>query len=201
MVDLITEWVSAAGYAGVLALMFLENLFPPLPSELIMPFAGFAAARGELSLTGVVIAGVAGTVLGNALWFELARAFGAERAKRFCERFGRYAGVTREDLDAAEAALRRWGPMAVFIGRMMPGIRTLISVPAGLIEMPRHIFYAWTLAGTFLWVGGLALLGYMLEDAYTRIEESIGGAGKIFVGAGALLLVFYGYRAWKRRRR
>jgi len=201
MMDLITEWVTAAGYAGVAALMFLENIFPPVPSELIMPFAGFAAARGELTLAGVVLAGVAGTILGNIFWFELARAFGTARTKRLCERFGRYAGVKREDLDAAEDALRRWGPMAVFFGRMMPGIRTLISIPAGLIEMPRRVFYAWTLAGTFLWVGGLALLGYMLEDAYTRIEENIGGAGKIFVGVAGVLLLLYAYRAWKRRRR
>jgi membrane protein DedA with SNARE-associated domain len=201
MMDMITEWVAAAGYLGVFALMFLENLFPPIPSELIMPFAGFAAARGELTLTGVVLAGVAGTIVGNAVWFEGARAFGAERTKRLCERFGRYVGVKREDLDAAEVALRRWGPMAVFLGRMMPGIRTVISIPAGLIEMPRHVFYAWTLAGTFLWVGGLALLGFMLEDAYTQIEESIGGAGKIFVVVAAVLVLAYGFYAWRKRGR
>jgi len=200
MMDLITEWVAAAGYAGVAALMFLENLFPPIPSELIMPFAGFAAARGELSLSGVVLAGVAGTLLGNAVWYEGARAFGAERSKRLLTRFGGRIGVTREDLDAAEAALRRWGPMAVFLGRMMPGIRTVISLPAGLIEMPRHVFYAWTLAGTFLWVGALAVLGYMLEDAYTLIEENIGGAGKIFVAAAVVLVLVYAWRALRRRR-
>ncbi|HEV7458720.1 MAG TPA: DedA family protein [Roseococcus sp.] len=199
MMDLITEWVGAAGYAGVAALMFLENLFPPIPSELIMPFAGFAAARGELTLTGVVLAGVLGTLLGNAFWFEAARAFGAERSKRLVARFGGRVGVTREDLDAAEAALRRWGPMAVFFGRMMPGIRTVISIPAGLIEMPRLVFYAWTTAGTFLWVGALALLGFMLEEAYTQIEENIGGAGKIFVAGAVVLVLLLGWRAWKRR--
>ena len=106
MIDLVISWVAAAGYLGVFALMFLENLFPPIPSELIMPFAGFAAARGELSLFWVIVAGVLGTLLGNVVWFELARAFGADRTRRLCEKYGRWIGVTRADLDKAEQAVR-----------------------------------------------------------------------------------------------
>ncbi len=198
MIDLVTSWVAAAGYVGIFGLMFLENLFPPIPSELIMPFAGFAAARGQLSLSGVILAGVAGTLLGNVFWFELARAFGADRTRRLCERYGRYIGVRREDLDKAEVTLRRWGPLAVFLGRMMPGIRTVISIPAGLIEMPRLVFYAWTAFGSLIWVGGLALLGYVLDEGYQNIEAYVGPIGKVLILVVAVLFMWQLWRIWRR---
>lgn len=199
MIDLVTSWVAAAGYVGVFALMFLENLFPPIPSELIMPFAGFAAARGEMSLLLVIVAGVLGTLVGNVVWFELARAFGADRTRRLCEKYGRWIGVLREDLDKAEVTLRRWGPLAVFLGRMMPGIRTLISVPAGLIEMPRRIFYALTTLGTVIWVGGLALLGWVLEEQYTAIAAYVDPLSKPLLVLAGLLILWWVWRAWRRK--
>ena len=200
MIDLVISWVAAAGYLGVFALMFLENLFPPIPSELIMPFAGFAAARGELSLFWVIVAGVLGTLLGNVVWFELARAFGADRTRRLCEKYGRWIGVTRSDLDKAEVTLRRWGPLAVFLGRMMPGIRTVISIPAGLIEMPRVAFYAWTALGSTLWVGALAVLGYMLGEGYQHIEGYVGPIGKVLIVIVGLLFLWQIWRIWMRKK-
>lgn len=200
MLDMITGWVASAGYLGVFALMFLENLFPPIPSEFIMPLAGFAAARGELTLGGVVVAGVAGTLVGNAVWFEAARAFGTERTKAICARYGRWIGVTRGDLDQAEAALKRWGPLAVFIGRMMPGIRTLISIPAGLIEMPRRVFYVWTTLGSFLWVGALAVAGFILEEGFRHIEGYVDPVGKLLVAAAGLLFLWQLWRIYRRPR-
>ena len=199
MIDLVTSWVAAAGYVGVFALMFLENLFPPIPSELIMPFAGFAASRGELSLTWVVVAGVIGTLAGNVVWFEAARAFGADRTRRLCEKHGRWIGVTRADLDKAEATLRRWGPLAVFLGRMMPGIRTVISIPAGLIEMPRLVFYAWTALGSLIWVGALAVLGYMLAEGYQHIEAYVDPIGKVLILLVGVLFFWQVIRIWMRR--
>jgi membrane protein DedA with SNARE-associated domain len=198
MMDIITSCVAAAGYLGVFALMFLENLFPPIPSEFIMPLAGFVAARGELSLFGVIVAGVAGTLVGNAVWFEAARAFGTERSKRLCARYGRWIGVLEEDLDKAEVALKRWGPLAVFLGRMMPGIRTVISVPAGLIEMPRKVFYLWTTLGSLLWVGGLAVLGYVLEEGFRHIEGYVDPVGKLLVLTVAVLFFWQLWRIWRR---
>lgn len=199
MIDLVTSWVAAAGYLGVFALMFLENLFPPIPSELIMPFAGFAAARGELSLLLVIVAGVAGTLVGNVFWFELARAFGADRTRRLCEKYGRWIGVLREDLDKAEVALRRWGPLAVFLGRMMPGIRTVISIPAGLIEMQRVVFYSWTALGSAIWVGALALLGFILEEGYQHIETYVDPIGKVLVVLVGVLFLWQVVRIWTRK--
>lgn len=201
MMDLITSWVAAAGYVGIIGLMFLENLFPPIPSELIMPFAGFAAARGELSVTLVILSGIFGTIIGNMFWYELARAIGTARTKRLCERFGRWIGVRAEDLDKAEETLRRWGPLAVFLGRIMPGIRTVISIPAGLIEMPRATFYAWTTLGTAIWVGALTMAGYVLEEGYNRFEPWIDPIGKGLVVLVGLLFLWQLWRIWRRSRR
>jgi membrane protein DedA with SNARE-associated domain len=200
MVDWVTGWVAAGGYLGVFALMFLENLFPPIPSEVIMPLAGYAAAQGRMSLSGVFIAGVVGTLVGNAFWYELARAFGTARTRRIVGRYGRWLGILQEDITKAEAALRRWGPLAVFLGRMMPGIRTVVSIPAGLIELPRRVFYLWTLAGTVIWVGGLALLGYALEERAQAIGDWVDPLGKLLLGLVALSVLWQIWRIWRRPR-
>lgn len=195
------EWaaglVASGGLVGVFLLMVAENLFPPMPSELIMPLAGFAAARGQMPIAGVVAAGIAGSLAGNAFWFELARAYGTLRMRKVVDRFGRYVGLSRETVLKAEAALRRNGPAAVCLARMMPGIRTGISVPAGLVELPRPVFYGWTALGTGLWTGGLALAGYALEDQFHLVEAWAGP-----IGLGVMLVVFgaIGWQLWKARR-
>ena len=201
MMDWVTDLVARGGLAGVFLLMLAENLFPPIPSELIMPLAGFSAARGQLSLVGVIVAGVAGTLAGNVFWFELARWFGATRTIALCVRFGGWMGITAEDLEKAQIALRRYGLWAVFLGRMMPGIRTVISIPAGLIEMPRTAFYGLTTLGSTIWVGGLALLGYVLEERFTAIEGYIGPFSKVFLALFVLALLWPLARlVWQRRR-
>jgi membrane protein DedA with SNARE-associated domain len=198
MMDIITSWVTAAGYWGVFGLMFLENLFPPIPSELIMPFAGFAAARGELSVSLVILAGILGTIVGNMFWYEFARAFGVTRTRSLCEKYGRWIGVRSDDLDKAEATLRRWGPLAVFLGRIMPGIRTVISIPAGLIEMPRKTFYAWTLLGTTIWVVALTMVGYILEEGYAQLEPWIDPIGKGLILLVGVMFLWQIWRIWRR---
>lgn len=197
MIEWATNLVATGGLPGVFLLMVAENLFPPIPSEVIMPLAGFAAAQGRLSLLGVILAGSAGAVAGNAVWFELARAFGAGRTRALLTRFGRYAGITAEDVDRAEATMRRKGPVAVFFGRFMPGIRTAISVPAGLVELPRRVFYGWTSLGTLIWTGALAIGGYVLEERFGAVEKWAGPIGLAFL-AGAVLLI--GVQLWKARR-
>jgi membrane protein DedA with SNARE-associated domain len=170
MIDWVTGVVAAGGWPGVLALMFLENLFPPIPSEVIMPLAGFAAARGEMSFPLAIIAGIVGTLAGNAFWFELARAIGADRIKPLFARYGRWFAVDEKDFDKAERTLKKHGPVALFFGRLLPGIRTVISIPAGLIHIPRHVFYLWTALGSTVWILFLTSAGYLLEDQYEKIE-------------------------------
>ena len=197
MIAWASELVVSAGLLGVFLLMVAENLFPPIPSEVIMPLAGFAAARGQLSLGGVIGAGVAGSLVGNAFWYEAARAFGVERMRRLADRIGRYVGLNRETLARAEAALRRNGAAAVCLARMMPGIRTGISVPAGLVGLPRPVFYGFSALGTAIWTGGLATAGYLLEDQFHLIEGWAGPAG---LGLTALILVVVALRIRRARR-
>lgn len=192
MIEWATNLVASGGLGGVFLLMVAENLFPPIPSEVIMPLAGFAAAQGQMSLWGVILAGTAGSIAGNAVWFELARAFGAERMRRVVDRFGRWVGLGREEVLKAEAALRRNGPAAVFLARMMPGIRTAISIPAGLVELPRPVFYVWTMLGTLLWTAGLAVGGYVLEEHFVAVADWAGpiGFGIMAVVLTAIVLHF-----------
>jgi membrane protein DedA with SNARE-associated domain len=170
MIEWVTDIVAAGGWPGVLALMFLENLFPPIPSEVIMPLAGFAAARGQMSFTLAVIAGVVGTLLGNAFWYELSRAIGSARIRPLFVRYGRWFAVDQDDFDRAERTLRHYGPIALFFGRLLPAIRTLISIPAGLALIPRHVFYVWTGLGSTIWILFLTGAGYWMEDHYDKVE-------------------------------
>lgn len=197
MIEWVTRIVGDAGPAGVFLLMALENLFPPIPSELIMPLAGFAVAEGRMALWAAVLAGAAGSLLGNAAWYELARAIGAARLRPLVARHGRWFGVSGEDMDRAEAALRRHGPVALFLGRMLPAIRTLISIPAGLARIPRGVFYLWTALGGLLWVAALTGAGYALRDQYLRVA---GVLEPVSYAVLAALVALYLRHLWRSRR-
>ena len=197
MIGWITDTVGSAGPAGVFFLMFLENLFPPIPSELIMPLAGFAAAQGDMSLVMAIVAGTAGSVVGNGVWYELARAIGSRRIRPLVARYGRWFGVSAEDMDKAEATLRRHGPVALFFGRMLPAIRTLISIPAGLAHITRPVFYLWTLVGSILWVCILTVAGYLLRDQYTKVESAIEPLSYVVVAG---VVGAYLWHLWRTRR-
>jgi membrane protein DedA with SNARE-associated domain len=154
----VVEW----GYWGVFLLMFLEHLFPPIPSELIMPFAGFAAAKGHLHFSDVIAAGTFGSVAGVLPWYMAGRWLGLKRLRLIVDSHGRWLTVSRAELDTAFGWFDRHGPWAVFIGRLVPTVRTLISVPAGLACMPVGAFLIATSAGSILWTTGLAWAGYEL---------------------------------------
>lgn len=197
MIEFSTNLIASGGLVGVFLLMVLENLFPPIPSEVIMPLAGFTAARGQMSILGVVVAGTLGSIAGNAVWFEAARAFGTARTRALAERYGRWLGLGPEEIGKAEDTLRRNGPIAVFLGRFMPGVRTAISVPAGLIELPRGVFYLWTALGTLIWTAALAFGGYILEDQFHRVADWAEPIGFAILG---LAIVAVGWHFWRARR-
>jgi membrane protein DedA with SNARE-associated domain len=200
MIEWVTGVIAAGGLAGVFALMFAENLFPPIPSEVIMPLAGFVAARGEMSMPGAVLAGIAGTLLGNAVWYELARRIGAARIRGLVGRYGRWFAVTLEDFDRGEATLRRHGPVALFFGRLLPGIRTVISIPAGLAHIPRPVFYLWTGLGSLIWIGFLAAAGYLLQDQYRRVADWMEPLSWVVVAGILLAYGMHVVRAWRMSR-
>lgn len=194
----ITGVVEQTGYLGIALLMIAENLFPPIPSELIMPLAGFVAARGELSLVGVILAGTIGSLIGALFWYVVARAVGGDRVTRWAERHGRWLTVSGNDVERARTWFGRHGGKAVLIGRLVPAVRSLISIPAGVVPMRLAPFLAFSAIGTALWTAGLAVLGYLLEGAYERVADYVDPLSKVVIG---LIVAYYLYRVITHRRR
>lgn len=197
MFDWVTQVISSTGYLGVAALMFLENLFPPIPSEVIMPLAGFVAARGDLSLWGVVVAGTLGSLIGAAPWYLLGFWFGERGLYNVAARHGRWLTLSPEDVTKAIHTFKRYGAIAVFFGRLIPAIRTLISAPAGIARMPIPRFVFWTLLGSSLWTLLLTLAGFLLESQYHRVAHVMDPISK---GVVITLVAIYIYRLVTYRR-
>ena len=189
MFETIVNAVSQGGYAGIFLLMFVENLFPPIPSELIMPLAGFVAARGELDPLLAVLAGTMGSIVGALPWYYAGVLFGEQRLKRMADKYGRWLTVSANDIERTAEWFRRYGRRAVFFGRLIPAIRTLISLPAGLTRMPLLPFLAYSTVGSLIWTGLLVAAGYMLESQYTVVADYVDPVSKgivIFVCASYL---------------
>jgi membrane protein DedA with SNARE-associated domain len=198
MFDRITGLVEQTGYLGIALLMLAENVFPPIPSELIMPLAGFAAARGELGMAGVVAAGTAGALAGALFWYGLGRWVGLERLKRWAAEHGRWLTVSPDDLDRAAAWFGRHGGAAVLVGRLVPAVRTLISVPAGVAGMALPRFLAYSAVGTALWTALLAAAGYLLGEQHQEVGAYLDPVSDAVL---ALLALGYLYRVATFRRR
>jgi len=189
--DFITEFMQNSGYFGVFALMALENIFPPIPSELIMPFAGFVAARGDLSVAGVLVAGTAGSVAGALPWYYAGKVYGKERLEKLADKHARWLTVTHGDIEHAMDAFEKHGKKVVLLGRLIPAIRTLISVPAGLAKMPLAQFLLYSTVGSLLWTGILTGAGYLLESQYERVADYVDPVSKaVLIG----LVGWYLYR-------
>lgn len=191
MFDFIVNFMAESGYIAVFTLMILENVFPPIPSELIMPLAGFTAARGDLNVVAVLIAGTAGSVIGALPWYYAGRYYGHARLKRLASRHGRWLTVSPDDIDKALKVFHRHGYAAVFFGRLIPAIRTLISIPAGITDMPLLKFFLYSTAGSLIWTGLLTAAGYLLEAQYTLVANYIDPVSKIIVG---LIVAIYVWR-------
>jgi membrane protein DedA with SNARE-associated domain len=174
MVEWITNTITTLGYGGIAFLMLAENLFPPIPSELIMPLAGFVVARGEMSFVPVLLAGVVGSVIGALPWYYAGQFYSKRRIVRLAERRGKWLAISGEDVEKADRWFLRYGRKAVLFGRMVPGIRTLISVPAGINNMKMSSFLGYTFLGSTFWVLLLTLAGYILGENYYLVEEYIG---------------------------
>jgi membrane protein DedA with SNARE-associated domain len=171
MADWVIDVIGKLGYFGVALLMLAENLFPPLPSELIMPFAGFLAAKGELHPVLVVAAGALGSLLGALPWYFAGRKVGAERLRRLAEQHGRWIALTPQEIDRGKDLFEKRGPLVLVFGRLVPALRTVVALPAGLAGMRLLPFVLWSLLGSVLWSAILTAAGYLLESQYERIEK------------------------------
>jgi membrane protein DedA with SNARE-associated domain len=201
MFDFITGWIEQGGLLAVGFLMILENVFPPIPSELIVPLAGFQAAQGSFGIVALLVVATLGSVLGTLIWYGLARAWGRERFLRFLDRHGVWLTMSREEAEGAMQWFNRYGPVAVFLGRLVPTVRTLISVPAGLSEMSFPAFLAYTAAGSAVWIAILAGAGYLLEENYEAVEHWVNPVSTFVVVAIVALYLYRVVRGLMRRRR
>lgn len=174
MGDWVVRMIEQSGYLGVAFLMFVETIFPPIPSEVIMPVAGIAAARGDMTLWGVIASGTSGAMLGNTVWYLAARALGIIRFKPFIERYGRWLTMDWQEVERAERWFRRNGTFFVFMGRMLPTVRSLVSVPAGLLKMRFRTFLIASTLGTAGWTTMLAFAGYKLRENFAEIDSWLG---------------------------
>jgi len=198
--SLIQQAIDTLGYLGLVLLMFAENLFPPIPSELIMPLAGYLSNQGELSLIGVVLAGTIGSVLGALPFYAVARWFGHDRLSDFIARHGHWLALSRRDLERADRIFKRYGAGIVLFGRLVPGMRSLISLPAGVYAMPIGRFLLLTASGSVIWSAVLAIAGYQLAGNFRVLEAYIGPLSKMVLGLLVLAWLFYVVRHYWRRR-
>jgi membrane protein DedA with SNARE-associated domain len=189
--DWIVSLIDKAGYVGIALLMLLENVFPPIPSEVIMPLAGFSAAKGTLSFAGVVISGTVGSLAGAYFWFLIGRWIGPKRLKQFAGRHGRWLTLHPDEVERARAFFAQYQIVALFLGRLIPAIRSLISVPAGVNCIPTSTFLLWSSLGTALWTLLLASAGYLLQSQYERVSEWLNPVSNVVVAG---LAVWYLYR-------
>jgi membrane protein DedA with SNARE-associated domain len=189
--DWITGFVEQSGYVGIALLMLLENVFPPIPSELIMPLAGYTAAQGQLNVVVVIVAGSVGSILGALFWCYVGRRLGCERVQSFAGRHGRWLTITPDEVDHARDWFRRHCGKAVFIGRLVPAVRTLISIPAGIAEMGLARFLVYTTAGTVLWTGLLVGAGHLLGAQYQQVSVWLNPVSNVIVSG---LIIWYVYR-------
>jgi membrane protein DedA with SNARE-associated domain len=183
MADWVIQTIRSTGYFGIVFLMFLENVFPPIPSEVIMPLAGYMAAEGKENLWGIIIAGTIGSVLGALPLYYAGFALGEDRVKNFADKHGRWLTVSREDLERAKKWFERHGMMAVLICRLVPGIRSLISIPAGIAKMNVVAFLVYSTIGAGLWTALLAYAGFILGTRFENVSEYLNPASYVVLGA------------------
>lgn len=182
MIEALAELIQHGGYAGILLLTFIETIFPPVPSEVFMPMAGFVAARGTLSLPGVIAAGTAGSLMGAWFWYAVGRAIGLERLRVLAARHGRWLTLHPADIDRGNSWFARFGGAVVLFGRMVPGIRSIVSIPAGIAHMPVGRFLLLSAIGSGLWTTLLMVAGYRLGSHYGDIAGWAGPVTNVVMG-------------------
>lgn len=199
MEDWIIRLVEWAGYWGVAMLMLIETVFPPVPSEVIMTVAGVSASRGHMTLAGTIAAGTAGAMLGNWFWYWLAIKFGEKRMNIFIDRYSRWLTLDWEEVERGHALFRKHGSIIVLVARMIPTLRSLISIPAGLFQMSLRRFLIFSTIGTAGWSAALAGAGYFLGSQFADVEKWLGPLSTLVIVA---IIGTYIWRllSWKPKR-
>lgn len=191
----VQAWIEAIittiGYGGIALVMFAENLFPPIPSELVMPFGGFIVARGEMNFFAVLAAGTIGAVLGGLALYYIGMWADEVIVRRFVRRYGRFFLISESDMDRTLEFFDRHGQKMVFFGRLIPLVRSLISIPAGMNRMPLGRFLVWTTVGSVIWNTILTYAGFKLGQNWESVLGIMDRYEKVALGLIALGLVAF----------
>ncbi|KZM58207.1 alkaline phosphatase, partial [Geobacillus stearothermophilus] len=174
--------------------------FPPIPSEVILPFGGFMTTYTSLTVPGVIVAATAGSIVGAIVLYGIGRLLSVERLERIVDRWGGWLRVKPEDIDKANRTFQRYGVWAVFLGRMIPLVRSLISIPAGMARMNLWLFVWLSVLGTLIWNTILISVGAALGQSWGKVSEVIGAYADVVYIIIAIVIVVAVVRFWKRRR-
>ncbi len=196
MTEFILDLIEAWGYLGIFLLMWLENVFPPIPSEVILGLGGIAVAQGRFDFWTLVWVAVAGTTLGNWVWYWIGRWFGYKRLKPLIDRHGRWLTLDWDEVDKLHRWFVQYGSGIVFFMRFMPIARTMVSLPAGMVGMSQVKFLIWTAAGSTIWITALAGAGTWFGQQFTQVERFVGPLALVAIGS-IILLYFYRVFTWK----
>ena len=192
--DVILDWISTLGYPGIFLLMTIEGIITPIPSELIIPFAGYLAAEGEMNLLLVVAVGTAGAAIGNTVAYFI----GYRVGRPLIQRYGRYIMLDEKDLGLAERWFAKYGDVGVLLGHAIPGVRSFISFPAGIGKMRLRNFVVFSTVGALIWTTVLAVTGYVLLDEWRKFADSTENIDLYVVIAAVAIII--GYLYWTKRR-
>lgn len=197
IVGLLAAWImgviSNMGYGGIVLLMGIESACIPLPSEVIMPFAGFLVFKGEMLLWAVALAGALGCVLGSIPAYYL----GMFGGRPLVEKYGKWVLISAKDLNWADQAFVKHGDIIIFIGRLLPAVRTFIAFPAGVARMPMGKFISYTFIGSFIWCYLLAFAGFIMGEHWESLKVYFHQFHYIIAGAGLIFVIWYIRRHFK----
>jgi membrane protein DedA with SNARE-associated domain len=197
--DWIVGIITRLGYAGVTVLTFLEHLFPPIPSELILPLAGYVTGSGDLTLGAVIAFGSLGSLGGATAWYVVGRRIGETRLRKWIDDHGRWLTLSNGDIDRAKDWFHRRGKAAVLIGRLMPGVRTFVSLPAGFSGLGWAPFLIYSAIGTVLWTAALVYAGAKLQENFELVSNYVDIiTNGVFAILGAMILWRY-IRCWRKK--
>ncbi|MDI1299714.1 DedA family protein [Methylotenera sp.] len=196
-IAIVATWImgviSTMGYGGVMLLMAIESACIPLPSEIIMPFAGFLVSKGEMTLLGIALAGALGCVIGSIPAYYV----GMFGGRPLAERYGKYLLISKRDLDWADNAFAKHGQLIIFLGRMLPGVRTFIAFPAGVARMNMSKFIIYTFIGSFIWCWLLGYAGMKTGEHWEDLKVYFHEFHYVIFAAGLLFVIWYVRRHFK----
>jgi membrane protein DedA with SNARE-associated domain len=197
MAKWLTGIIVAFGYPGLIILMFLENLIPPVPSEFIMPMAGYMVSEGHFKLLWIILFGTFGSVAGTLPLYYWGRSITEEKLHQIVHKHGRWLTITHRDIRTSKRWFDEYGAKALLFGRLVPGVRSIISLPAGMGGMKIGPFLLYTVLATLVWDAALAYAGYFLGSQFTMVRKYMSA---ILAGVFAVIVIIYLIRVWKHKK-